>query len=74
MRTELQRSAKRVVVKVGTSLLAGAEGGLDLDYVARLAGAVAAERKGGKEFAIVTSGAIGGRPTVCRGLPQSPGF
>ena len=63
MRTETTRAAKRIVVKVGTSLLAGPRpyetGGLDLGYVQRLAYALAEARKEGKEIALVTSGAIG---------------
>lgn len=73
MRTELQQGAKRVVVKVGTSLLAGAEGGLDLDYLTRLADAVAEERKRGRELALVTSGAIGAgiKPLGLKARPKS---
>jgi len=63
MRAETTREAKRIVVKVGTSLLAGPRpyetGGLDLGYVQRLAYALAEARKAGKEIALVTSGAIG---------------
>ncbi len=59
MRTRIARAAKRVVVKVGTSLLSGGRPGLDRDYVSGLVDAIAAERKAGREIALVTSGAIG---------------
>jgi glutamate 5-kinase len=73
VRDEVVRSAKRVVVKVGTSLLAGAEGGLDLGYVRGLAEAVARERSRGREVALVTSGAIGAglRPLRMKERPKS---
>ena len=73
MRSELQRGAKRIVVKVGTSLLAGAEGGIEIGYVTRLAGVVAAECKRGKEIALVTSGAIGAgiKPLGLKARPKS---
>ena len=73
MRTELQRAASRIVVKVGTSLLAGAGGGIDLGYVTRLADAVAAERERGRELALVSSGAIGAglKPLGLKSRPKS---
>jgi glutamate 5-kinase len=59
MRGEVTQNAKRIVVKVGTSLLSGGSPGLDLDYVRALADALAAVRGRGKDVALVTSGAIG---------------
>ncbi|MHC4253316.1 MAG: glutamate 5-kinase, partial [Planctomycetota bacterium] len=59
MRTEVASAAKRVVVKVGTSLLSGGAPGLDAGYISRLVDALAAEREAGREVALVTSGAIG---------------
>lgn len=52
-------SAKRIIVKVGTSLLTG--GGIHVDrrYIVKLASAVGQLWAQGKEVAIVTSGAIG---------------
>ncbi|MCW8131231.1 MAG: glutamate 5-kinase [Planctomycetota bacterium] len=52
-------SAKRVIVKVGTSLVTG--GGIHVDrrYIVKLATAVGQLWAAGKEVAIVTSGAIG---------------
>jgi glutamate 5-kinase len=58
MRTKLARAAKRVVVKVGSSLLSGGRPGLDGDYVARLVDALASEIQAGREISLVTSGAI----------------
>jgi len=59
MRAEIARAARRVVVKVGTSLLSGGGPGLDEGYVRRLVEALALERRAGREVALVTSGAIG---------------
>lgn len=49
---------KRLVVKVGTSLVARREGRLDRKRLARLAGELSAIRKQGVEVLLVTSGAI----------------
>ncbi|HSV74939.1 MAG TPA: glutamate 5-kinase [Chthonomonadales bacterium] len=55
----------RIVVKVGTSTLADAEGRLDLAYVEDLARQIAAQRAAGREPLLVTSGAIrAGRQTL----------
>lgn len=50
--------ARRVVVKIGSSSLTGADGRLSEDAVSRLADALAAERSGGRQIILVTSGAI----------------
>ncbi|MBC3842315.1 glutamate 5-kinase [Streptacidiphilus sp. 4-A2] len=50
-------SARRIVVKVGSSSLTTASGGLDADRVDALVDALA-ERRGGAEVVLVSSGAI----------------
>ena len=51
-------SARRVVVKVGSSSLASAKGGLNDLALGRLVDALAAERASSREIVLVTSGAI----------------
>jgi len=52
-------SAKRIVIKIGSSSLTGKEGaGLDSHAVSRLVDAVAQLKKDGKEVLVVSSGAI----------------
>jgi len=51
-------STRRLVVKVGSRLLAGADGGIDTRFVTRLVRQVAALKDRGKEVILVTSGAI----------------
>ncbi|MEP6677988.1 MAG: glutamate 5-kinase [Betaproteobacteria bacterium] len=51
-------SAKRVVVKVGSSLVTNDGRGLDHSAVARWAGEIAALKKGGRDVVLVSSGAI----------------
>jgi glutamate 5-kinase len=64
-------SAKRVVVKVGSGVLADREGGLDGAAVRRLAGELADARKAGREVVLVSSGAIlAGRERLR--LPRRP--
>ncbi|MCD6416128.1 MAG: glutamate 5-kinase, partial [Planctomycetes bacterium] len=61
-RTEHVRPARRIVVKVGTNVLAPAQepgGGLDEDRVRSLVDQIAALVKEGRQVALVTSGAIG---------------
>ena len=50
--------ARRVVVKVGSSSLASARGGLDVAALEALVDVLAAERQQGREIVLVTSGAI----------------
>lgn len=73
MRAELARAAKRIVVKVGSSLLSGGRPGLDGGYVAKLVDALASERQAGREIALVTSGAIaaGLKPLGLDSRPKS---
>jgi glutamate 5-kinase len=51
-------AARRVVVKIGSSSLTGADGRLDTDALHRLVDVLAARRAAGGEVALVTSGAI----------------
>ncbi|MBI3829128.1 MAG: glutamate 5-kinase [Planctomycetes bacterium] len=53
------KSARRIVVKVGTSLLTSGGVHVDRRYIVRLAAAVGQLWTAGKQVAIVTSGAIG---------------
>jgi glutamate 5-kinase len=64
-------SAKRVVVKVGSSSLASSEGGLDTARLDSIADALAARVNGGSQVVLVSSGAIaaGLRPL---GLSKRP--
>jgi glutamate 5-kinase len=55
--TALQR-ARRVVVKVGSSLVTNDGRGLDVDAIARWAGQIAQLRSQGKQIVLVSSGAI----------------
>jgi glutamate 5-kinase len=57
MRTLLSK-ARRIVVKVGSSLLTADGTQLDLNYIRQLSAQVAAARLEGKEIVIVSSGAV----------------
>ncbi len=72
IRTEIL-SARRLVVKVGSRLLAGKQGGVDSRFVGALAGQIAALRREGKEVLLVTSGAIaaGSREMGLKRRPRS---
>ena len=52
------REASRFVVKVGSTLVTNRGAGLDASAIARWAGQVAKLRQSGKEFVLVSSGAI----------------
>ncbi|CAM4514140.1 glutamate 5-kinase [Nocardia ninae] len=52
-------SARRVVVKIGSSALTSLEGGLDTERLDRLADAVEARMRAGSDVVVVSSGAIG---------------
>ena len=54
----LLSSARRVVVKVGSSLLIQAEGGVRAAWLAGLADDIVALREAGKEVVVVSSGAV----------------
>ena len=52
-------SAKRLVIKIGSSLLADAQSGaLKTDWLASLAADIAAQKQAGREVIVVSSGAI----------------
>ena len=58
MRDELLKQAKRVVIKIGSSLVASRETGLSAERIDRLAGEIADVRAQGREVLIVSSGAV----------------
>lgn len=58
MRDSVLGQARRLVVKVGSSLIATREAGLQQDRIDRLANELAAIRQEGREVLLVTSGAI----------------
>lgn len=58
MRDELLTHAKRIVVKIGSSLIASRATGLRLEQIDRLADELSLLRASGKEVLVVSSGAI----------------
>jgi len=58
MRDELLRHAKRIVVKIGSSLIASRATGLCPEQIERLANEIAELRASGREVLVVSSGAI----------------
>ncbi|WHZ22832.1 MAG: Glutamate 5-kinase / RNA-binding C-terminal domain PUA [Nitrospira sp.] len=58
MRDELLTQAKRVVIKIGSSLVASRETGLSAERIERLAGEIADVRAHGREVLVVSSGAV----------------
>jgi glutamate 5-kinase len=71
MRKELA-AARRVVVKVGSSSLTTAQGGIDPHRIEQLVGVLARARLAGREIVLVSSGAIAaGLPPL--GLKTRPG-
>jgi len=58
VRDELLKSAKRIVVKIGSSLIASRATGLRPEQIERLADEIAALRTYGREVLVVSSGAI----------------
>jgi glutamate 5-kinase len=56
--TSVASGAKRLVVKVGSSLVTNAGQGLDHDSLARWAGQIAALKKLGRQVVLVSSGAV----------------
>ena len=64
-------TAPRVVVKVGSSSLTTARGGIDEDRIAALADALAARTRGGSQVVLVSSGAIAAGLAPL-GLPRRP--
>ncbi|MBO0847715.1 MAG: glutamate 5-kinase [Nocardioides sp.] len=72
-RRELVEAARRVVVKVGSSSLTTAAGGIDPDRVRRLVAVLAEARARGVEVVLVSSGAIaaGLAPLSLRRRPRA---
>ncbi len=58
MRDEILTAAKRLVIKIGSSLVSSRDSGLRPERIERLADEIAALRSGGREVLIVSSGAI----------------
>jgi len=58
VRDQLLKQAKRVVVKIGSSLVASRQAGLKAERIDQLADEIAALRAGGREVLLVSSGAI----------------
>ena len=58
MRDDLLRQATRIVIKIGSSLVASRDTGLRPEQIDRLADEIAALRSSGREILIVSSGAI----------------
>ena len=52
------KDARKVVVKVGSSLLANLSGGIDVEFLSRLVKALAAQKQAGREMVLVSSGAV----------------
>ncbi|MBM3252568.1 MAG: glutamate 5-kinase, partial [Candidatus Omnitrophica bacterium] len=57
MRSQFKKS-KRIVIKIGSSVLTGAKGQLDTDLIAKIVDQISALIKSGKEVVLVSSGAI----------------
>jgi glutamate 5-kinase len=65
-------AARRVVVKVGSSSLTTADGGIDEGRIAALAGVLADQVRTGTQVVLVSSGAIAAGLSPCT-RPRSPG-
>jgi glutamate 5-kinase len=59
VRTELLKRVSRIVVKLGTGVLTDSRKQPDLAQMEQLVAQLAAERQGGREVVLVTSGAVG---------------
>lgn len=71
-RNDLFKNVRRVVVKVGTSILTTDTNRLDTSYIEELVEEIASLRRNGREVALVTSGAIAaGMKSL--GLKKRPG-
>ena len=64
-------AARRVVVKIGSAVLAGTDGGLDRARIDALVDEIAAQHAAGREMVVVTSGAVAAG-VVRLGLTQRP--
>jgi len=58
MRRDILKKVRRVVIKIGSRVIAGADNGLDAAVIGRLAAEVAGVRKEDREVIIVSSGAV----------------
>lgn len=58
MRDEILKQAKRIVIKIGSSLVSSRDAGLQPERIDRLSEEIAALRSSGREVLIVSSGAI----------------
>ncbi len=58
MRNQLVKQAKRIIIKIGSSLIASRTTGLLPEQIVRLAGEIGTLRRGGREVVVVSSGAI----------------
>ncbi len=58
-RDEVLRSAKRIVIKLGTSTVTGSQGELSLERIEPLVRAIAALQTGRRQVVLVSSGAVG---------------
>ncbi len=69
--SDAKKKRQRVVVKIGTNLLADKEAGIHAGRIQHLAGSVSRLKALGKDIAIVSSGAIGAG-VAALGLPEKP--
>jgi len=58
LRRKLMEGVRRVVIKVGSSLLVSLDTGLNKDFISQLAGELASLKKRGVQIVMVSSGAI----------------
>ncbi len=58
MRDLILPQAKRLVIKIGSSILAAPSSGLRLDHIQRLSDEIAGLKRNGREIVLVSSGAI----------------
>jgi hypothetical protein len=58
-RNDLLRSAKRVVIKLGTSTVTGSQGELSLERIEPIVGAIATLQTNRRQVVLVSSGAVG---------------
>lgn len=72
VRREVIDSAKTVVVKIGTNVLARPDDSLDVERVEHLAGQVHAIRESGRKVVVVSSGAVSAGLGIL-GLDRRPG-
>ena len=73
MRDQLLKRTKRLVVKIGSSLVASREAGLRIDRIGALASELVALQSGNRELIVVSSGAIlaGIGPLELKSYPQA---